>query len=157
MTCCRRRRSARFGPTLLLLGLFPAHACTLVGSGTPSSGPTPSVRPPSSPALPAPGAAWTQTGIASWYGEPFHGRQTASGERYDMNELTCAHPTLPFGSRIRVRNLENGRTVTLRVNDRGPFVQGRIVDVSRKAAEELGIIGSGTARVEITLAGGGGG
>ena len=68
-----------------------------------------------------------------------------------MNELTCAHKTLPFGTRLRVQNLDNGRSITLRVNDRGPFVEGRIVDVSRKAAQELEMIGPGTARVRITV------
>ncbi len=68
-----------------------------------------------------------------------------------MNQLTCAHKTLPFGTRLRVQNLDNGRSITLRVTDRGPFVEGRIVDVSRKAAQELGMIGPGTARVRITV------
>ena len=94
---------------------------------------------------------WIETGIASWYGHPYHGRTTASGEVYDMDEMTCAHRTLPFGTRLRVENLENGRSTTLRVNDRGPFVDGRILDVSRKGARELGMIGSGTARVRITV------
>jgi len=116
------------------------QGCTLVG-GTTAPPPAARERP----------AAWTQTGVASWYGEPFHGRDTASGERYDMNDLTCAHPTLPFGTRLRVQNLDNGRSVTVRVTDRGPFVKERIVDVSRKAAEELGMIGPGTARVRITV------
>jgi rare lipoprotein A len=100
---------------------------------------------------------WSETGVASWYGNPFHGRTTASGERYDMEELTCAHKTLPFGTRIRVENLDNGRAIILRVNDRGPFVKGRIVDVSRKAARELGMLGPGTARIRITVVGSGGG
>lgn len=103
---------------------------------------------------PAPGSwspGWTETGIASWYGHPFHGRDTASGEVYDMNDPTCAHQTLPFGTRLRVENLDNGRSTTLRVNDRGPFVKGRILDVSRKGAQELGIIEPGTARVRITV------
>lgn len=121
----------------LLLGL---QACSLAG-GPPPPSPTPRETP----------AAWTQTGIASWYGEPFHGRTTASGEKYDMNKLTCAHKTLPFQTRLRVQNLDNGRSITLRVTDRGPFVEGRIVDVSRKAAQELGMIGPGTARVRITV------
>jgi rare lipoprotein A len=124
----------------LLLFLL-VQGCTLVGTGAGESGPHPADSP----------AAWTQTGTASWYGEPFHGRTTASGERYDMNDLTCAHKTLPFGTRIRVQNLDNGRSVTLRVNDRGPFVEGRIVDVSRRAAQELGMMGPGTARVRITV------
>jgi rare lipoprotein A len=122
------------------------QGCTLVGGPAGSSG---APAPAADPSL----TTWTQTGIASWYGEPFHGRQTASGERYDMNKLTCAHKTLPFDTRLRVENLDNGRAVTLRVNDRGPFVEGRIVDVSRKAAQELGMIGPGTARVRITVIG----
>lgn len=104
-----------------------------------------------SPDPPPPTEGWSQTGIASWYGEPFHGRTTASGETYDMEDLTCAHPTLPFGTRIRVLNLDSGRSVVLRVNDRGPFMKGRIVDVSRRGARELGMIGPGTARVEIRV------
>jgi rare lipoprotein A len=91
--------------------------------------------------------------MASWYGEPFHGRRTASGEVYDMEAMTCAHRTLPFGARIRVENLDNGRSTTLTVNDRGPFVEGRIVDVSRRGARELGMLGPGTARVRITVVG----
>jgi rare lipoprotein A (peptidoglycan hydrolase) len=94
---------------------------------------------------------WSQSGVASWYGEPFHGRRTASGETYDMRELTAAHPSLPFGTRVRVRNLDNGRDVEVRINDRGPFVKQRIIDVSRRAAETLGMIGPGTARVRITV------
>lgn len=94
---------------------------------------------------------WTQTGMASWYGNPFHGRQTASGEVYDMDRMTAAHQTLPFGTRVRVENLDNGSTVVVRINDRGPFVKGRILDVSRRAARELGMIGPGTARVRITV------
>jgi len=125
---------------LLLPALLLTQACTLVGGSAPSV-----------PATEGRPAAWTQTGLASWYGEPFHGRTTASGEKYDMNELTCAHKTLPFHTRLRVQNLDNGRSITLRVTDRGPFVEGRIVDVSRKAAQELGMIGPGTARVRITV------
>ena len=94
---------------------------------------------------------WTQTGIASWYGEPFHGQPTASGVIYDMNGMTAAHQTIPLGTRIRVDNLENGRTVDLDVNDRGPFVGGRILDVSRAAALDLGMMRAGTARVRITV------
>lgn len=101
------------------------------------------------PAPVAPG--WREEGIASWYGEPFHGRPTASGEIYDMEAPTAAHPTLPFGTIIRVENLDNGRSTELRVNDRGPFVERRILDVSRRGARELGMIGPGTARVRITV------
>lgn len=123
-----------------LLFLPSLQGCTLVGG-------------PGAPAPEASGAspAWTQTGVASWYGEPFHGRTTASGEIYDMEALTCAHPSLPFGTVLLVENLVNGRSIRLRVNDRGPFKKGRILDVSRRAAQELGMIGPGTTRVRITV------
>jgi rare lipoprotein A len=89
--------------------------------------------------------------MASWYGDQFHGRPTASGETYDMEGSTGAHPTLPFGTRLRVENLDNGRSTTLTINDRGPFAKGRILDVSRRVARELGMLGPGTARVRITI------
>ena len=108
-------------------------------------------RAPRAPAAPQPG--WTETGIASWYGHPYHGRQASSGEIYDMEQLTAAHRTLPFGSIVSVTNLDNGRTVTVRINDRGPFVEGRILDLSRAAARQLGIIGPGTALVRLRLLG----
>jgi rare lipoprotein A len=90
---------------------------------------------------------YRETGIASWYGPGFHGRSTANGEAYDMNDLTAAHRTLPMPSIVRVTNLENGRSIKLRVNDRGPFVGNRIIDVSRRAAQLLGFHIHGTARV----------
>ncbi len=98
---------------------------------------------------PAPGA--TQRGVASWYGKPFHGRATASGEIYDMHGLTAAHRQLPLGTRIAVHNLDNGRQVELRINDRGPFIRGRILDLSFGAAKVLGVVGPGLARVEIRI------
>jgi len=90
-----------------------------------------------------------QEGIASWYGGKFHGRTTANGEIFDTNKFTAAHKTLPFGTMIRVTNLENGSTTTVRINDRGPFIPGRIIDLSRAAAMEIGMTGSGIARVRI--------
>lgn len=90
-------------------------------------------------------------GDASWYGPNFHGRLTANGERYDMHELTAAHPTLPFNTQIWVENKNNGRAVLVRINDRGPYASGRIIDLSRGAAKELGIIGSGLAKVTLYL------
>lgn len=96
-------------------------------------------------------AGWTQSGVASWYGEPFHGQPTAAGGIYDMDAMTAAHRTIPFGTRIRVDNRDNGRSVELVVNDRGPFVRGRILDVSRAAARGLDMIAPGTARVRITV------
>ena len=94
---------------------------------------------------------YTETGIASWYGPDFHGGKTANGEIYDQNELTAAHRTLQMPSFVRVTNLENGRSVVVRVNDRGPYLHGRIIDVSKRAAELLGFIGHGTARVRLDV------
>ena len=96
-------------------------------------------------------AGYRESGNASWYGGKFHGRATASGEIYNMNGLTAAHRLMPLGTRIRVTNRENGKTVTVRVNDRGPFVRGRILDLSYGAARELDMIGAGTARVLIEV------
>ncbi len=93
------------------------------------------------------------TGVVSYYGRQFHGRPTASGERFDMNAMTAAHKTLPFGSVVRLTNPGNGRSVTVRINDRGPFVRGRTIDVSRAAAEKLGIVGRGHGTVEIDVIG----
>jgi rare lipoprotein A len=94
-----------------------------------------------------------QTGLASWYGKDFHGKKTANGEIYDMYAITAAHKTLPFNTYVSVNNLENGRKLKVRINDRGPFVRGRIIDLSYKAADKLGIIGPGTARVEVIALG----
>jgi rare lipoprotein A len=87
-------------------------------------------------------------GVASFYTE---GQQTASGEKFDTNDLTAAHPTLPFGTRLRVTNVATGRSVTVRVNDRGPYVPGRVVDVSHSAADALGMVGSGIAKVKLDV------
>ncbi len=92
---------------------------------------------------------FSEQGIASWYGDEFHGRKTASGEPFDMNALTAAHKTLPLPSTARVTNLENGRSLFVRVNDRGPFVNGRVIDLSRRSAQLLGIYGTGTAKVRV--------
>jgi rare lipoprotein A len=92
---------------------------------------------------------YTEVGIASWYGPGFHGKQTANGERYDQNELTAAHRTLQMPSLVRVTNLDNGRSVVLRVNDRGPYSKGRIIDVSSRAADLLAFKGKGTAKVRV--------
>lgn len=104
------------------------------------------------PGAPVP-ASWSQIGTASWYGEPFHGRTTANGETYDMEAMTAAHKTLPFGSVVHVENLDNGRSTEVRINDRGPFVGRRIIDLSRAAARAIDMIGPGTARVRITILG----
>lgn len=93
----------------------------------------------------------TETGVASWYGPTFHGKRTANGEIYDQNELTGAHRTLQMPSLVRVTNLENGRSIVVRINDRGPFKKGRVIDVSKRAAELLGFINQGTARVRLEV------
>jgi len=90
-----------------------------------------------------------QEGIASWYGGKFQGRTTANGEIFDTNKFTAAHKTLPFGTMVKVTNLENGSTTIVRINDRGPFIPGRIIDLSRAAAMEIGMTGRGIARVRI--------
>ena len=104
-------------------------------------------------AVEAPAPAKSQNGKASWYGPGFQGRKTASGEIFNMYAFSAAHRTLAFGTKICVENLRNDRGVTVRVNDRGPFVRGRVVDVSRNAAQSLGLIKSGTAPVRVTVVG----
>ena len=99
---------------------------------------------------------YVEQGVASWYGPDFHGGRTATGETYDMHAMTGAHPTLPLPTWVRVTNLENGKSVVVRLNDRGPFARGRIIDLSRAAAESLDMVRAGTARVEVqSLATGG--
>ncbi|MBO6676926.1 MAG: septal ring lytic transglycosylase RlpA family protein [Rhizobiales bacterium] len=100
---------------------------------------------------PAPAVRSLGNGIASYYGRKFHGRPTASGERFDMNDLTAAHKTLPFGTLVRVTNPRNGKQVTVRINDRGPYAHGRTIDLSRAAAQEIGLIGRGHGSVELEL------
>jgi rare lipoprotein A len=92
-----------------------------------------------------------ETGVASYYASKFEGRKTASGERYDAGEMTAAHPSLPFGTRVRVTNLENEKSVEVRINDRGPFRKGRVIDLSHRAAEKLGIVRRGLARVAVAV------
>ncbi|GHA89768.1 septal ring lytic transglycosylase RlpA family protein [Modicisalibacter luteus] len=97
------------------------------------------------------GASHAEQGRAAYYSDAYQGKQTASGERYDRNSLTAAHRSLPFGTRVNVTNLDNGRNVTVRINDRGPYTRGRIIDLSRRAAQQLGMIRSGTAPVRVTV------
>jgi rare lipoprotein A len=92
---------------------------------------------------------YRERGVASWYGRKFHGRRTSSGEPYDMYAMTAAHRTLPLPSYVRVRNLQNGRSVVVRVNDRGPFLHNRLIDLSYSAAARLGVLATGTAMVEV--------
>ena len=109
---------------------------------------------PSAPTTPAPGPKTApivqgETGIASWYGHPFHGRRTANGEVYNMYEMTAAHRTLPFNTMVRVHNLENGRDVEVRITDRGPFVEGRIIDLSFASAQAMGMPSTALVRLEL--------
>jgi len=139
------------------LFLFSIQACTM------QSGRRETIPPPAAISLPAPPPPsqpaqapreqhqTVQIGEASWYGSRFHGKLTSDGTVYNQHGFTAAHPTLPEGSRVRVTNLDNGKSVTVRVNDRGPFVDGRIIDVSRKAAKTLGMIKDGTAKVQVKV------
>lgn len=122
---------------LVLCGLFQACA----------GGPSLRERYPSYP------IGYTEQGMASWYGPGFHGNKTANGERYDMHKLTAAHRTLPLGSIAVVRSLTSGRQVTVRINDRGPFARGRIIDLSLAGAQALGMTGNGTDHVELRVVG----
>lgn len=112
------------------------------------------VTPSPSPPAPAPGRpaeGYEQIGIASWYGAQHQGKRTASGELFDMNQLTAAHRSLPFGTRLRVTNRDNNQSTEVRINDRGPFVKGRILDVSYAAARRLGALGAGTFPVRLRV------
>jgi rare lipoprotein A len=131
-------KRVRFPSYLLIL----AAALSVSGCGKKSH-----VRPPAT--LTAPGLQ--EEGIASWYGRPYHGRPTASGEVYDMEKLTAAHRTLPFGTLVRVESLGNHKSIDVRINDRGPFTDNWIIDLSYAAARSLGMIGPGTVKVRIEV------
>ncbi|MBK9170462.1 MAG: septal ring lytic transglycosylase RlpA family protein [Bryobacterales bacterium] len=133
-----------FHPWIASGSLIPALAAVLLLSGCGAK------KPRAAAPQPRP-VGWTETGIASWYGHPYHGRRAANGEVYDMQKMTAAHQTLPFETWVRVRNLDNRRETEVRINDRGPFVKGRIIDLSRAAAEEIAMIGPGTAKVRIQV------
>ncbi len=94
-----------------------------------------------------------ETGVASYYGDRFRGRATASGEKFDPDKLTAAHPSHPFGTRVRVTNLKNGRSVVVRINDRGPYKPGRIIDLSTRAAKEIGLLTDGITKVLVQVVG----
>ena len=127
-----------------LASLIVAVAFAAVLQAVPS---TPTPVPPQADATPA----WTQNGKVSWYGPGFHGRRTANGEIFDTNEMTMAHRSLAFGSKVRVTNLDNGRSVVVRVNDRGPYAGGRIADLSHAAAARLGFVEDGVVHAKIEL------
>ena len=126
--------------------LFAALAFTASANGGASPATQRATHSPS--AKTHPNRHWYQVGIASWYGSHFQGRTTAAGESYDMNQLTCAHPTLPMGTWLRVTNLHNRKSTYVRVNDRGPVVDGRIVDLSYAAAHVIGLTGVGRVKIE---------
>lgn len=121
-----------------------ASGCASSRAAAPTTGVPRETRPESAPRT-------GQTGEASWYGERHHGLLTASGETYDMNELTAAHPSLPLGSKVLVTNLKNGKSVQVRINDRGPHVNGRIIDLSYAAAKQLGAVSGGTIPVRLQV------
>jgi rare lipoprotein A len=137
----------RIGTGVLIMGLALSAAAkdAATAGATPAKDQTPSTQPSRAGHKPR---HWLQVGVASWYGSHFQGRTTAAGERYDMNMMTCAHPTLPMGTWLRVTNLRNRRTAFVRVNDRGPVLDGRIVDLSMAAARTLGLTGLGKVKLE---------
>lgn len=133
----------------VVLGISAAmlfQGCALMGRTNSVSQPG---SPPISPVRSSPRDAAIEIGQASWYGPGFHGKKTASGEVFDQGQLTAAHRTLPMGSKVRVVNLNNDRSVVVQINDRGPFVDGRIIDLSHAAARELGMLERGTTRVRL--------
>jgi len=155
--CHHKQQSVRIPPP-------PAAAPVPAGAPVPPPA-SASTQPSSVPSRPASAATATQppavaprialgyaeTGLASWYGHPYHGRPAANGEIYDMERMTAAHRTLPFTTWVRVFDLDTSKTVDLRITDRGPFVDGRIIDISHAAAREIDMIGPGTARVRIEV------
>ncbi len=148
---------AKRGFVAACLGMLLLQGCTTLPvpseTGEPVEAPPPRVqtRPDPSTArkTPAAPAALPQTGQASWYGAAHHGKRTASGAIYNKEALTAAHPSLPFGTRVKVTNLSNGKSVDVEITDRGPFVGGRIIDLSQAAARALGMVESGTATVRL--------
>jgi rare lipoprotein A len=138
--CLDERPETRPSRPTLVLAAVAAFAALLAAAPTGQA-----------PAFPDTLPDWIQQGPVSWYGPGFHGRRTANGEVFDTHELTMAHRSLEFGSQVRVTNLENGRSVVVRVNDRGPYVRGRIADLSHAAAHELGFVDDGVVKARIEL------
>ena len=151
-------------PVSILLVVIVLSACahrptvTLPPATTPAPQPAPqpapsppSGPPPSAERQPAVPGAYFEEGVASWYGYPFQGRRTSNGEIYDMHQFTAAHRTLPFNAVVRVTNLRNGKHTEVRINDRGPFVANRVIDLSLSAAEAIEMVGPGTAQVRLEI------
>jgi rare lipoprotein A len=139
------RRLLVLGMAVLAVGCHRGHRPTARAPQPPP--------PTSTGAAPATPIVQGEQGLASWYGHPYHGRPAADGEIYNMYELTAAHRTLPFNTQVRVHDLDNGRDVTVRINDRGPFVEGRIIDLSYASARSINMIGPGVARVQLEILG----
>jgi len=130
----------RFMLSLMMFVLILASGCTKK-----------KVRVSLPPAMKSVKVGYTEDGVASWYGHPYHGRKTSNGETFNMNDLTAAHKTLPFGVWVEVLNKKNNQKVVVRINDRGPFVDGRIIDISKAAANSINMIGMGIAPVKIKV------
>jgi len=155
----KRKKPATLAAFLFACLIF---AATMTGCGLFRPAPAPEIPPPADNAYVVNGRIYhrldsahgfVEQGVASWYGEPFHAKNTANGEIYNMHAMTAAHKTLPFGTMVLVKNLKNNRTTVVRINDRGPFCRERIIDLSRRAAEEIDMIGKGTAPVGISALG----
>lgn len=160
--CLSLSLKQRSSPGILLITIFFSAVVAGCARRRPAVNPPAPTPAPSGPVTSQPVPSrqgvlpgqFTEEGMASWYGAPFDGRRTSDGEVYDMHEFTAAHRTLPFNAMVRVTNLSNGRHVDVRINDRGPFVANRIIDLSYSAAEAIGMVGPGTARVRLDLIGG---
>jgi rare lipoprotein A len=129
----------------------PQPSATPPASGATAANPNPSGPPPAIEHQPPIPGQYVEEGVASWYGVPFNGRRTSNGEIYDMHTFTAAHRTLPFNTVVRVTNMRNGKQTEVRINDRGPFVANRIIDLSMAASEAIEMIGTGTAQVRLEI------
>jgi rare lipoprotein A len=149
----RKSIPAVIAVTILLAGCHHKKAARNPPPPPPPGSTPADVAPPSAtaPGTVADSPEGGETGVASWYGHPFHGRASASGEIYDMEQMTAAHRTLPFGAMVRVHNLDNEKSADVRIIDRGPFVDGRIIDLSHAAARAIEMIGPGTAHVRLEI------
>ena len=151
MQARRMNRFATAAALITIAALMPGCAKKKKVAGVP---PPPAAKPPAraaKPAIPAEKIGDIETGVASWYGYPYHGRRAANGEIYDMEKLTAAHRTLAFETWVEVQNLDNGKNVTVRITDRGPFVDGRVIDLSKAAARSIDMLGPGLANVRLKI------
>ncbi len=148
-----RRGFNRIGTSgvLALLAIMAESCATVLPWNSETAFPPASVVPPVKQTMRTPTTKTLQQGLASWYGRDFSGKKTAGGDSFNEAKLTAAHKTFPLGSRVKVTNLWNGKTVEVEITDRGPFVDGRVIDVSEAAAKKIGIIVSGTAPVQVEL------